>query len=389
MILRKIKKITDRLINLVYKYKISFLKYRQNTGEVVLISENGHLRALKIAKALNYIGIEPILLTKSLVLEKNIRFKKIINYRHHHHAAYILKKYYLGSIFHVFCNWDYTIASILIKKRLGIVLVDSMDVINFFTKDEIQKKYKKQISLEKYSIENADGLVCRDLRTNLLKKNGWKLPKRLLFMEYVDKKDSEVRKKINKSLVYVGNLELDPNNSVAYQYDLAGKLKNQKIKFIVFPSVASHCQRLKKIFLDCDEEILDNLMIDIRENIHSSELEEALSNYSFGLLISTKKINFINDHDTYHSLMDRYFFAAKVFDYFNAGLIPVVQNSKFIRFILRRLNIGHVVNSMEEIVDYINDNDGKEIIFKYEKNFSLIGNSSRLRVFLEGVKGGW
>jgi hypothetical protein len=388
MIQSKIKKITDRLIDLVYKYKINLLKYKCNTGEVVLISENGHIRALKIAKALNYIGIEPILLTKSIVFENNIRFKKIIIYRHHHHAVYILKKNYLGSIFHVFCNWDYTIASILIKKRVGVVLVDSMDVINFFTKEKIQKKYKKQINLEKYSIENADGLVCRDLRTNLLKKNGWKLPKRILFMEYVDKKDSEVRKRITKSIVYVGNLELDPINSVAYQYDLGVKLKNHSIKFIVFPSVASHFQNLKKIFLDFDREIFHDLMIDIRENINSSELEAAISSYSFGLLISTKKINYDDDHDAYHSLMDRYFFAAKVFDYFNAGLIPVVQNSNFIKFILRRLNIGHVVNTMEEIVDYINDSNGKEIIFNYKNNFSLISNSSRLGVFLEEMKGG-
>jgi hypothetical protein len=388
MILGKVKKITDRLIDLVYKYKIIFLRYRSNTEEVVLISENGHIRALKIAKALNYIGIEPVLLTKSLVFENNIRFKKIITYQHHHHAIYILKKYYFGSIFHVFCNWDYTIASNLIKKRLGIVLVDPMDVINFFTKDEIQKKYKKQINLEKYSIENADGLVCRDLRTNLLKKNGWQLPKRILFMEYMDKKDVEVKKNINKSIVYVGNLELDPSNSVAYQYDLGVRLKNHKIKFIVFPSVASHYQGLKKIFLDLDREIFNDLMIDIRENINSSELEAAISNYSFGLLISTKKINYHNDHDTYHSLMDRYFFASKVFDYFNAGLIPVVQNSNFIKFILRRLNIGHVVNSMDEVVEYINDSVGKEITFHYKKDFSLISNSTRLGVFLEAMKGG-
>lgn len=384
----KIKKIADRLTDLVYKYKISFLKYRHNSGEVVLISENAHIRALKIAKALNYIGIEPVLLTKSLVYENNIRFKKIIIYHYHHHAIYILKKHYLGSIFHVFCNWDYTIASNIIKKRLGKVLVDPMDVINFFTKDEIQKRYKKQVKLEKYSIENADGLVCRDLRTNLLKKNGWKLPKRILFMEYVDKKDSEVRKIINKSLVYVGNLELDPNSSVAFQYDLGSKLKNNKIKFIIFPSVASHYQVLKNIFLNFNNEIFDDLIIDVRKNIKSSNLEAAISSYSFGLLISTKKINYYDDHDSYHSLMDRYFFAAKVFDYFNAGLIPVVQNSNFIKFILRRLNIGHVVNSMDEIVDYINDGDGKEIIFHYKKNFSLNSNSARLGVFLEGMRDG-
>ena len=349
--------------------------------KVVIISAIGHNRILKIAKALNSQGIRPTLITQDRSYFEPQLFDHVLISSSLFHSFYLAVRHCRGSIFHIICIWNYSLAFLMIVFKIGKIFVDTYDVLNFFIKPVIIKKYALHFVLEKFCLRKADGLICRDLRTNLLKRNQWKLPPRILFMDYISAPLlKSVTKKMACNLVYLGNIEIDINSSVAYQYSLAEILSVNNIHFHIYPVNLGLAHNLKLEFMKHYPLIYKSKNLFIHNTIPAKEISKEISSYSFGLLISTKNTNFIN-HDTYYPIMERYFFAAKIFDYYESAVFPVIQNGTFIQFVMRRMGVGVTVNSYDEIIDLIIKYKGRDIVFDYNKKLTLEYNAPRLVSF--------
>ena len=67
--------------------------------------------------------------------------------------------------------------------------------------------------------------------------------------------------------------------------------------------------------------------VHIHNTVPPDRLTEELLRYHYGLLISTKNIDYGDDHTTSYEHVSDYFGAAKIFDYMNAGLFTFIPNA--------------------------------------------------------------
>jgi hypothetical protein len=385
-LINKVLNILILLYSCVYKCLIFLHLYLsknvKNANAIVLISETGHIRVLKIAMALNHLGIKPVLLTRNKNYVGNVHFTKVFIYRNNYQLLYFAIKKYSGSVFHFFCMWNYDLPTHFIKFKVGKVVIDSFDILNYFTTPKISSLYAKQIELERFCILNCAGLVCRDLRTNLLKKNGWKIPSRILFMEYMDvEPNSHIKKILSSNLIYLGNLDSDPMSTVAFQYELAELLNKKKIFFTMYPSYDYLTERVSMVLEKINPHILAEGYITMSNKLNFETLRNEILDKSFGLLISSKQVTIDESHDTYLPILNRYFFAAKLFDYYEAGVFPLVQQSRFIAHVLRSMEIGSTVHSLSDIPTIINKLSGTTLNVVHNERFTLKFNAMRLLSF--------
>ena len=361
---------------------LSIRSYEAKPKKIVLISHSGHGRVLKIARALNAEGVFPVLITGNTDYVDSDMFERVFISTGLLHSFHTAIRNFRGSVFHVVCVWEYWLTFLLILFRAGKILVDTFDVLNFYVKPNIRKTYKSQLALEKWCLTHADGLVCRDLRTNLLKKNNWKLPPRILFMDYIANPTTEYKmKKMSRDIVYLGNVELDPNSSVAYQYGLAQILGSNQIRLDIYPSHRHIAKELRQKFSQDYPATTNGNYLIIHDTITPKKIPDAITGSSYGLLISTKAINFHNEHETYLPVMGRYFFASKVFDYYESSVFPITQKGLFISFVMRRMGVGVTVESYNNIVDFVNKNEAVKVVFKYNKTLTVEYNAPRLMDF--------
>jgi hypothetical protein len=224
-------------------------------------------------------------------------------------------------------------------------------------KEEALRQYSIGMTAhERFCYENSDGLCCRDLRTQHLKRHlKYRLPPRILFPEYCWPAGKFPRKpKLDGGVhvVYVGGFDVDPQSPAGYQYELASLLSSNGIHFHIYPPAAARelVGELKAHMLRSLENRGDPKFVHIHNTLPADQLNEELSQYHYGLLISTKDIDYSDRHGTYLEHQNWYFGAAKIFDYLDAGLYCLIQNARFLHLILRRSNGGRVVLSLEDIV---------------------------------------
>jgi hypothetical protein len=101
--------------------------------------------------------------------------------------------------------------------------------------------------------------------------------------------------------------------------------------------------------------------VHIHDTLSFLELSRELSSFHAGILISTKNVNYGNDHDTYFEFMSDYFLAAKIFDYHEAGLLCLTQNMRMLKCIFPNNRFYKEVQSLEEIVEILSKMEIHEI----------------------------
>ena len=322
--------------------------------QVVFVSDRLQIRPIKLAYALKEAGWQVILLHRGVpTFDASRYFAEIHQYWNPWEALWLAAKY-TPIVYHVFSSWNFFVAAIFMRHKPGKIVFDNADLLTGMVREEILRRYPQQAELEQYCYANAEGLCCRDLRTQYLKRHlRYHLPKRILFPEYcwpAEKFQRAPKLTDGIHVVYAGNLELDPDSPVGYQYELAALLSQNRIHFHIYPPFPQHAVDLRlnmsRYLATCGNPDF----VHIHDTIPPDSLAEELSKYHYGILISTKKVDYGNDHNTYYQHAADYFVAAKIFDYMDARLFTFTQNGRFLRFILEKHHNGKVVRCLEDIV---------------------------------------
>jgi hypothetical protein len=363
--------------------KLHFIRYGSNPGkdfDVLIITPVINSRAMKLCYSLQRCSLRVGIFdynSSKLTCQNGLSedISKVVQLEPCDLATIVSRSSKVLSI----CVWDYKLTAILLILGYKNVIVDSYDVINAFTKPGIKRKYFLSIILERYVLAKCSGIVCRDLRTNLLRKEGFKLGRRILFMDYMYK-PAAVKRVIDNSLVYVGNLEADASKAEAFQYELAMIAEFANFKFYIFPSYPSLSLALKYGFTRAFSFLRGPSRTLILENQKYGNLREVLRCFSFGVLVSSKSTLF-QGHTTYSDKMSRYFFAGKVFDYCEAGVIPLVEKGAFVSFVLRRLGMGYTLGTLADVPIIIENLHGSSMHRVGSSRFTLDANAKRLADF--------
>lgn len=360
----------------------------RNANHAVFLCDRLQSRAIKIAYALKEVGWKVTLLHKeSLFFDVSEYFCETRQFKNPWDALFIASNYF-PIVFHVFSNYNFEVASIFIRYKPGKIIFDNYDVLTGMVKDDILKRYKCQAGLEQYCYINADGLCCRDLRVQYLKKElGYKLPPRLLFSEYCwpegkFRKSPQLTDGIH--VVYVGSIDPNRESTAAFVYELAALLSKNNVHLHIYPSYNHIIPELittMNRFLKSDG---DNSYVHIHETISPLNIRQEISKYHYGLLISTNNVDYGDNHDTYFQHQGDYLLPAKIFDYLDAGLFTFTQNARFTRFILDRCNGGEVVTSLEDIAQQCKHEPPHDT--RIPKSLLLESNINRLTTFYLNLK---
>ncbi len=158
---------------------------------VVFVIDHSSPRVYKIIKQLNKNGWEIIAFyryKRGKDIEREIgSYVKIIKKYVSAYAAYALCRQYEGSLFHVFCCYTYDVPELLIRKKVGKVVLDNYDgFAGFIAGWNRTRSGLKTAASERYCLENADGLTCRSFESQYNKHEmGYRFKRRrLLFLDY-------------------------------------------------------------------------------------------------------------------------------------------------------------------------------------------------------------
>lgn len=358
-------------------------KQSPNLDVIVIVTNGVHVRACKLAYGLRLCNYKVVLLHsdpgfRRFDLAISSLFDEAVMYNSPEDAV-TKATLYRPIAYHILCTWNYSVARAFVQMRPGVVVVDTKDVLGGFVRPQVLRRYHFQGEAERFCFENADGICCSDLRTQYLKRYlGYRLPPRLFWPDYcwpLGFTKRQAKKTNGRHVAYAGSIQADPSSQEAFSYDLARMLAEAGVNYHIYPSYASQAPNLRheiRTFVSSD------LMkyVHIHDTLSFLDLSSELSTFHAGILISTKHVNYGNDHDTYYPFMEEYLIASKLFDYHEAGLMCLTQQMRLPRHIFPKNGAVREVQSLEEIVEVVCKMEIREI--EVERKLRLDYHAHRL-----------
>lgn len=284
---------------------------------------------------------------------------------------------------HVFSVYDFHAASMFIRHKPAAIVFDNYDVLTGMAKPNVLERYPGQAELEQYCYRNADGLCCRDLRVQHLRKTlRHAFRATLFFPEYCWPKDHfPTMPKLTDGIhvVHVGSIDPDPESTGSFVYELAALLSRNKVHLHIYPLHAQVIPHLKaNMSRFVAPEVLES-HVHLHDRLSPLDIRQEISKYHYGVLLSTRHVDLGDDHNAYFRHAGDYVLTSKLFDYLDAGLFPLTQDGGVTRFILRRCHGGKVVRSLEDIVRECEQEPAQSPVIP--ESLRLESNASRLTRF--------
>ncbi len=363
--------------------------------QIVLVTDIPYPREAKIAYSLKENGWNVVLLYKTEPTFDIIPYCSTVYNYSCNDEAYKFALQFEPVIYHLFSRWNYDLAAMFIRNRPGKIVFDTYDLMAGMVKvDFLEKNYPGQLKLERYCLENADGICCRSIETQYAKqKMGYKFKgKRIFFPEYCwNKYDMAIRKNFNGrvSIAMVGNLNIDErydiNDSRNCHLKLAIQLSNHNITSYLYKQNISPAsiERVK-------DKIRGNSNI-IIGNITPSKLIDVLSYCHGGLIAAASDI--LEQPDPNYCLRKKHYgMGNKAFDYIDAGVAIIMDDSSnFLYRLIKRhttvfdfrsfmLNIDSYLDKLREYL-VVNEKD----LYKIRDKLSMKKQIGRLITFYETI----
>jgi hypothetical protein len=368
----------------------------------LLVSEITNPRVCKIGFALRSVGWEVILLHRDefLLTGTAASFDRTVRFKSSDEAvdfAFALRP----DITHVFSCWSFGVASRLIRAKPGTVVFDDYDVMAGMVREEyLQATYPGQLELERFCLENADGLCCRALETQVARRQlGYDLQgKAIFFQDYCwDTRDdgdtaaTGSRQSDGLQVVYCGNLAVEKlapgtRRVNGFFLELAENLSRAGIHFHLYPSPIAR-KDFDEVFSEHIELAEKSPYFHFHNPLPPDQLPAELSRYDLGLQSSWRECW---PDKTFTQAKYRYATANKIFDYFDAGLGVVVDERKFQRHLAVRVKAGITAyfNELDTHLRALTAEDLSALKSNARKARTVYGisrHAPRLAAFYEGL----
>lgn len=261
----------------------------KKANRVVFVCSVPRARESKFGWALRKRGWEVVLLLKDLPdFEVNLFFDEVHKYNNAEHALMLAEKAN-PSVVHVFHTFADDTSIAFTKEKIRPTIFDTNDIFEG-TINEIFSV----IPAQRYGIENADGLCCRDLQiAHACNTLGYKRNKTLFMQDYCWN-DSEIfnadinNKKWNEeiSVAAVGNFPIEKKTGKIGFLKISEIFANQGIHFHIYPHWF-FSKIPNEEFEDNFSEYLElqarNPYFKIKKPIPMNDLVKDISSYDFGI----------------------------------------------------------------------------------------------------------
>jgi len=262
--------------------------------------------------------------------------------------ALALAKQFNPIVYHVFSVWDYECAARFIASKIGKIVFDDFDVMAGMVRPDFAlRHYGKQLELERYCIENANGLCCRSLEIQYARRQlGYHVKGRVLF--YLDHcwdrplvVENERPKKAESELhiVYAGCIAIEkqyPEGSRrdGFFLEFSRGMAQAKIHFHIYLP-PTRCDNFDDDYSDYISLDQETPFFHLHRPVPADQLSSEIAKYDLALISAHSDV--INKQDeAYTPLKRSYCTPHKVFEYLDAGLGIIIGDYRNIRQMLER-----------------------------------------------------
>lgn len=335
--------------------------------QVVFVSDLPVTRQAKLAYALRCQGWDTILLHKDKPwFDWSSFFSAAYNYTSSFEAVQLACNF-SPVAYHCYSSWNFSTTMAMLKYHPGKIVFDNYDYFAGCLKPHMLEAVKASLPLERYCIESADAICCRGLTLQISRKNmGYKPPKKILFFpEYCWNHQSDYllpKRTDGIHAVYVGGMEpqyyRDPTKYYSVVDDqFIADITNRKIHYHIYPFTADTDEGFRESHRDYLEEADRNPYFHFHKPVLADQLIREISQYHFGLVSMSHEVTKSGDWSYLPDNHARVTFN-KVFDYIDAGLIPVSFGWKTMENLIR----GAYVAAERSEVGSILEREGASIL---------------------------
>lgn len=315
---------------------------------VVLVTERIGSRVCKIGFGLKSIGWRVVLLYRDGILAAPERcFDEMVQYSSPADALLSATRF-APIAYHVFSTWNFDLAALFIKHKPGKIVFDDYDVLGGTLLQHFADTYRRQIDKERFCLENSDGLCCRDLETQSVKRAGYRFRgARILFPDYCWGHASLLPVAHDLSLdfhiVNCGNIPVSTEHEMLlHEKELTAVARKLVALGVRAPRIHFHMYPSGSIWRNAAGSAAakngiegTELRFHLHEWVPPDELSSRLAQYDAGLYTSMLCM----DPPTYNDFKVAYTSGNKVFDYLDAGLPVMISGSKFMEYLMRRARV--------------------------------------------------
>jgi Flp pilus assembly protein TadD len=303
-------------------------------------------RHAKIAYGLRSAGWQTVLLCQDTFGSDMTPYFDEIKYYKDEWQALALAATYSPRVFHAFSIWSDKTSVAMVKHKPGKVVYDYYDIVEGIQTAE------HEVPAQRYCIENADGLCCRDLRPRWVSRaSGYQLPAhRILFPDYCwDRPDDHGAiepepESDGLHVVSCGSFAIEKLGQADGGFlAIAERLAEQEIHFHIYPtplqSLVGDLQ-FEDIFSDYIALSRRTPFFHFHRPLPERDLMRELPRYHLGVAVSHALI-YGEPLKRYAPEQLRCCVSARIFDYLDAGL-PILMNKalSFQFFLMSRHGVG-------------------------------------------------
>jgi hypothetical protein len=356
----------------------------------VFVADDPRVRQAKMAHGLRAAGWGVVLLHKRDPNFDVARFfDAAVRYRSDQEAREIASRY-SPLVYHVCSVWADTTSAHLIRDKPGKIVYDCWDFVDGIA------DATWQVPLQRFCLENADALCCRDLRPRYLSRAlGYNLPaKRMLFQEYcwdateVSTQDhSFVGDGIHA--VVCGNIGIEKHGQADTGYlRIAASLADQGVHLHIYPHPSQ--VPFEDLFSDYLALAGQTRFVHIHPPLPMDRVVPELARYDVGISL-THALTFGTRLKDYSAAYLRYCGSARIFDYVDAGL-PVVLNRAlaFQYSLLARHGVAidgsdRVLKNARRELENLCTPETRRRVQRFRSTYSVARQTSRLIDFYASV----
>ena len=301
------------------------------TLQVVFVSETPRVREAKLAYGLRHAGWRVTLLYRNEPNFDVARYFDDVKRYGDPWEALSLAAHRQARVYHVFSLAADETSVAFIRYKPGKVVFDTNDIFEGMIRDP---QAAHLVPKQRYCIERADGICCRDLQIRHASRLlGYRRGRRLFFPEYcwdsANGAGAPARRERNGlHAVLCGNFGIEKLGDTDWGYlDIAEKLAGQEIHFHIYPHWFWHSvsgSQFEETFADYSALARRSPFVHLHRPVSMDSVIPELSQYDVGMNL-VRALTYGVRPKKYTAAHYRSCGSARIFDYIDAGL-PVVTN---------------------------------------------------------------
>jgi hypothetical protein len=318
--------------------------------EIVFVADQPTPRDAKVSQALRDKGWRTVLLLrKTPAFDPSSFFDQVVTFRDAWDAL-LKASGFTPLAYHVVACWSFRTAATLIRYRPGKMVFDNTDQLGGMVRPEyLRWTFPWQLGLERFCMENADGLRCRDLAPAFARRKlGYKIRgKTLYFPDFGWGKATGAAERPldgrGVSVAFCGGMAVEKvskEDRYNLYLEVAKAISAGGVPFHLYATVGLTPGGFEDTFsdyLDWSRRCPD---LHVHRPVPPQLVATELSKYSFGLYVWGDPLHLGEDSPIHMPCRKEVTMGSRFYDYVEAGMHIVSHDGRLASWIVRRYGLG-------------------------------------------------